>query len=111
MRKVKEVDINGRNLTLNELTVEEVFNLFDGLGGSLLGMMFDGRLPMAVVAKSSGVTETELEKWHPADIDTLITEVETVNPHCARFGKILAKTKAEAEAGRDLKTSGKPVGT
>ena len=110
MRKVKEVDINGRNLTLNELTVEEVFNLFDGLGGSLLGMMFDGRLPMAVVAKSSEITETELEKWHPADIDTLITEVETVNPHCARFSKNLAKAKAEVKAGRDLKTSGKPAG-
>ncbi len=105
MRKIKDTEINGRRITVNELTVEEVVNQLEAATGGLLGMMFDGRLPMTVVAASSGIAEKEFIKWHPADIDKLITEVETVNPHCAR----LCKTLAEIRAARLAKVTEAPV--
>ena len=93
MRKIKDTEINGRQITVNELTVEEVSNLLDNLGGSLIGMMFDGRMPMVIVTHAAGLKEDELKSWCPSDIDKLITEVETVNPHCARLCKFMVKSK------------------
>jgi len=94
MRKIKEIEINGRSITVSELTVEEVVNQLDNAQSGLIGMMFDGRLPMTVVAASCGIVEDEFYTWHPGDIDKLLTEVETVNPHCARLCKTLAEIRA-----------------
>ena len=89
MRIVKTVTINGREVTLNELTVEEVANLLDSLDSGLIDVMFDGRLPLTVVCKSCGIKKKALEKWFPADLDELIKEVEAVNPHSARLCQTL----------------------
>ena len=49
MRIVKTITIDGREITLNELTVEEVSNLLDAIETGLIDIMFDGRLPLTVV--------------------------------------------------------------
>lgn len=105
MRKIKDIEIAGRRITVSELTVEEVINQLDSLVGSLVAIMFDGRLPIEIVAQSSGLDKTEFDKWFPTDIDKLITEVETVNPHCARLCQTMARIRAEKAA----KVSGAPV--
>ena len=93
MRKVKDIKVNGCPITLNELTVEEIINLLGQLSGSLFGVMFDGRLPLVFVTEASGLSEDDLKKWHPADVEKLISEVETVNPHCARLCQTMVKLK------------------
>jgi len=105
MRKVRETEINGRRLTLNELTVAEIYNRLERLGSSLLDVMFDGRLPLDLVCASAGIEENELEVWPPSEIEKLIGEVEKANPHCARLCRNLAaageKALAPTATGKD----------
>ena len=111
MRIIKEIEINGRQIVINELTVEEVTTLLDSLGGSLLGMMFDGRLPVPVVVKATGVTEAELKGWYPSDVEKLLSEVEAVNPHSAQLCANMVKFKAGLDAilKKVPQTSAKPA--
>lgn len=98
MKRVKNIEIDKRQITISELTVEEVVNLLDDLGGSLTAVMFDGRIPLSVVAKSSGLEVKEFNKWLPSDLDILISEVETVNPHSARLCKKLVELSERVRA-------------
>ncbi len=97
MRIVKEVTINGQEITVNELTVAEVVKLIESLESGLVDLMFDERLPLGVVCASSGIKKKALDKWHPSDLEKLVDEVEAANPHSARLCKKLASlVRAEA---------------
>ena len=98
MRLVKTVKVAGREFELKELTVGEVVQGLDNLQSGLADLMFDDRLPLALVCKSAGVKVKELNGWYPADLETLVGEVEGVNPHCARLCRKLAEIAA---AGRE----------
>ncbi len=96
MRKVKEIEINGRRLTLSELTVGEIYERLERLEGSLLNLMFDGRLPFGLVCASAGIEEKELDDWPASEVEKLLLEVEQVNPHCARLCRNLAAAAEKA---------------
>ena len=97
MRIVKTVTIDGREIELKELTVDEVLKLLNGLESGLMDVMFDGRIPLEVVSMSSGIKKKTFEKWFPADLDKLISEVETVNPHSARLCQKLTEIAGRAK--------------
>ena len=97
MRIAKDVTINGREITVNELTVAEVVKIIESIESGLIDLMFDGRLPLSIVSASSGIKKKEFDKWFPSDLDKLINEVEAVNPHSARLCKTLVSLTGRAE--------------
>ncbi|MCK5682198.1 hypothetical protein KAI46_15460 [bacterium] len=98
MRKIKEIEINGRQITINELTVEEVLNLIEKTDTSLIDLMFEGQMPLEMVCVASGIEKEELKSWYPADIAKVTSEAETVNPHSARMCKKLVEFAGQVRA-------------
>ncbi|MBF0148383.1 MAG: hypothetical protein HQL85_19695 [Magnetococcales bacterium] len=87
MRRIKEVEIGDRKVTIRELTVAEVRNWFKDLGkmrenGVDLvneGIIADASLEDVV--RMSDVTMDDLDRLTPSQIEPMIATCREINPH------------------------------
>lgn len=88
MQRTKSIEINGRKLTITEMTVGQVAAAMDNLSPAdpHLELMFDDRFPVSLLPEvSSGLSLDDLKEWTPYEIEKLIEEVEKLNPFLSRM--------------------------
>ncbi len=94
MRKQKQIEIDGKKIVINELTVEQITDLLDSeaTNVSTLDMIFDDETlpPVSAVTKATEIPRKELETWAPSDLEGLFKEVAGLNPF---FVALLARLK------------------
>jgi len=92
MQRTKSIEINGRQLTIIELTVGQVIDAMEHLDPAdpHLELMFDDRFPVSLLPEIAGeLSLDDLKKWTPTEIEKLIEEVEKLNPFLSRMYKRL----------------------
>lgn len=92
MRLIDNFLFNDKDLTVKELTMEELATVLDEMANTVdgLDLMFDGRLPSQAVVESSGLDRDKLHKLTPSLLAKLWDKVEGVNPFfLKRVQKIL----------------------
>jgi len=88
MKKTKSIEINGRQLTIAELTVGQVIDAMEQLDPAdpHLELMFDDRFPVSLLPEiANGLSLDNLKDWTPSEIEKLIEEVEKLNPFLSRM--------------------------
>ena len=88
MKKTKSIEINGRQMTIAELTVGQVIDAMDHLDPAdpHLELMFDDRFPVSLLPEIvSDLKLYDLNVWTPFEIEKLIEEVEKLNPFLSRM--------------------------
>ena len=88
MKKTKSIEINGRQMTIAELTVGQVIDAMDHLDPAdpHLELMFDDRFPVSLLPEIvSDLKLGDLNVWTPSEIEKLIEEVEKLNPFLSRM--------------------------
>ncbi len=94
----KIITIDGRDITLKELTVEEICNCMDavtkGKKVDELDVIMDGRLPAEAVVRSCAIDRAELRALTPTALEPIWEAAAEVNPF---FARMVAKPEAPAE--------------
>ena len=88
MQRTKSIEINGRRLTIAELTVGQVIDAMEHLDPAdpHLELMFDERFPVSLLPEIvSELKLDDLNSWTPSEIEKLIGEVEKLNPFLSRM--------------------------
>lgn len=82
MRRTKNIAWGDGDLTVKELTMQELIDVLGNLGRTAdhLDLVFHERLPSEAVVISSGIPRTELLAFPPSRLDELWKGVEEVNP-------------------------------
>ena len=91
MKRTKEIDIDGRAVTVRELTVAEVRNWLKDLeqvreGGIDLvteGIMADASI--SDVARMTDLSPEDLDNLTPSQIEEVVTSCREINPHFFRL--------------------------
>ena len=99
MRQTKEIKFNGEQITIKELTVEELANILDTASETAdnLDLLFDGGLPSEAVVKSSGVERKILHTLPPSEVHALWQAVEAVNPFFLKAVQLLLGSNQAAK--------------
>ena len=88
MQRTKSIEINGRRLTIAELTVGQIIDAMENLDPAdpHLELMFDDRFPVSLLPEVvSELKLDDLNSWMPSEIEKLIGEVEKLNPFLSRM--------------------------
>ncbi len=82
MRQTKNIQWGEGDLTLQELTMQELATVLDNVAhdADQLDLIFDGRLPSQAVVLSSGLARDALHQLTPSRLDVLWSAAEAVNP-------------------------------
>lgn len=82
MRKTKNFTWCDADMTVHELTMQELADTLDGIAetADYLDLLFDHRLPSEAVVRSSGVQRDTLHQCSPSQLALLWDAVEEVNP-------------------------------
>lgn len=103
MKRSKIIQLDGHEIVLKELTVQEIADCMDAVAGGavdVLDLLMPGQLPSEAVVRSSGVERAELQGFPPSDLELLWEAAGEVNPFFLRM-------VAAPEAGPE-KPSAKP---
>lgn len=95
MRQTKNIKFDDDQITVKELTVEELADILDTVAKTAdnLDLLFDGGLPSEAVVVSSGISRTQLHTMPPSQIYELWQAVEDVNPFFLKAVQLLLGTK------------------
>ncbi len=109
MRKLKQIEFNGKELTVKELTVTEITKLMDGLNNfepHILDIVMDQPIQATAFFLSTGLTMDNLDdSICPSDLIPVYEKVIEVNPTYA------ATIERLKQAGMQAMKSGKlPAG-
>ncbi|MGE4545839.1 MAG: hypothetical protein AB7D06_17240 [Pedobacter sp.] len=105
MRKSKDITVAERKITAEELTVEQVTNIMDGLQTATtdaFDLLFPDRLPSVAVCQSTGLTVVELKGMAPSELDAIWKATEEVNSFFVAMVGRLSSLGAAALAAGDL---------
>lgn len=106
MQKTETIKIDNREITVKEITALESQDYIENLykdEGSFIDELFPDRLPSALVRLCTGLTDEELMKMYPSEIELIINTVESVNPTTAsRMMKLAEIGRKALEADPDL---------
>ncbi len=82
MRKTKQIKFADEQITVKELTVQELADVLDTVASTAdqLDLLFDGGLPSQAVVVSSGIERERLHAAPPSELQQLWQAVEEVNP-------------------------------
>jgi hypothetical protein len=83
MKKSKIIQFDGQEVTVKELTVEQIADCMDAVAAGKadsLDLLFDGRLPSEAVVRATGIERLELHKHSPSVLEQLWNAAEEVNP-------------------------------
>lgn len=83
MKKSKIISFEGEEVTVKELTVEQIADCMDAVAeGQVdsLDLLFDGRLPSEAVVRSTGLERAALHRHSPSSLELLWVAAEEVNP-------------------------------
>jgi len=104
MRKEKPFKIGDKKFTARELTVKQIAQILESAGTdteiSDIDMLFPDRLPSSALAMSLEMPVEELAKYAPSEIETMIDEVEGINPTFAGLMQRLANVGRAALAAQ-----------
>jgi hypothetical protein len=98
MKKSKIIQFDGQEVTVKELTVEEIADCMDAVASGqvdTLDLLFDGRLPSEAVVRCAGIPRADLSKPAPSALEPLWQAVEETNPF---FLKMLKRMAAPGSA-------------
>lgn len=114
MRKEKTITVGDNEITVRELTVDQVTNVMDGLEGaktSVFDLLLPDRLPAVAVCAATDLTLPKLKKMVPSDLVQIWDAVEEVNPFFVGMVERLASLGAAALGAGDLsaETQQKPA--
>ena len=82
MRNTKNIKWQDNDITVQELTMQELAETLDGIASTAdqLDLLFDTRLPSEAVVQSSGIEREKLHECTPSQLEQLWDAVEEVNP-------------------------------
>ena len=83
MRRSKIIKMGDREVTLKELTVQEIADCMDAVAGGavdVLDLLMPGKLPSEAVIRSSGLERSELQAFAPSALDSLWEAAGETNP-------------------------------
>lgn len=86
MQDIKTTTFKGETVTVRELTVKQVREVFDRLDKEstlFIDDLLDQPVPALIVVESTGITLEALEESMPSEVIPLCKEVIEVNPSCA----------------------------
>jgi hypothetical protein len=97
MKLSKIITIDGRDITVKELTVEEICNCMDavttGQQVDTLDVVMDGALPAEAVVRACGIDRAALSALTPSALLPIWEAAAEVNPF---FARMVAKPEAPA---------------
>lgn len=103
MRKKKKTTFDGQDITITELSVEEITNIMEKTTKrreGVVDLMFPARMPIEGVALTTGLKTEELMQAAPSELDALFGEVEEVNPFFVKMCQALFQdVPAPSDAG------------
>ena len=110
MRKTKEMRIGERTITVNELTVAQVAELFDGFTADRVvhkaELLVNSAVPIEAVLLATGMTAEQLAgDIYPSELAEIWQAVEEVNDFLSQLLGRMAQAGREMVAAR---TSGGP---
>jgi hypothetical protein len=81
MKQSKIIQFNGQDVTVKELTVEEIDRIFNsGAVPDILDLVFPDSVPVIAVEAASGLNREVLHPFAPSMLAPLWEAVEAVNP-------------------------------
>lgn len=85
MRKTKNITWRDKDITVQELTMQELIDILDEPESAdelsiVTGLGIESDIPLAGVLDSAGVTKEELRVCTPSQVEALWAAVEEVNP-------------------------------
>ena len=86
MQDIKTTTFKGETVTVHELTVKQVREIFDRLDKEstlFIDDLLDQPVPALIVVESTGIKLETLEESKPSEVLPLCKEVIEVNPSCA----------------------------
>lgn len=100
MQDIKTTTFKGQTITVRELTVKQVREVFDRLDKEsmlFIDDLLDQPVPALIVVESTGITLEQLEESKPSEVIPLCKEVIAINPSCASMirRRVEAVTKME----------------
>lgn len=100
MQDIKTTTFKGETVTVRELTVKQVREVFDRLDKEstlFIDDLLDQPVPALIVVESTGITLEMLEESKPSEVVPLCKEVIEVNPSCASMiqRRVEAATKLQ----------------
>jgi len=90
MQDMKTATFDGKEITVRELTVKqvrEVFSILEKEDASFLDDLLDQPVPALIIAKATGIPIDELYEHRPSALAELAKEVAAVNPSVASLIK------------------------
>lgn len=90
MQDMKSATFQGNRVTVKELTVKQVREVFERLnheGHLFIDDLLDQPVPALVVTEATGIPLEQLEEALPSELITLCSEVIAVNPSLASMIK------------------------
>lgn len=90
MQDMKTTTFNGKEITVKELTVKQVRQVFSRINEEELLFfddLMDQPVPALIIAEATGIPAENLEDHKPSDLTALAKEVESVNPTVASLIK------------------------
>lgn len=103
MRKTKNITWRDKDITVKELTMQELIDILDEPPASdelsiVTGLGIESDLPLEAVIDSAGVTKDELCACTPSQVEALWQAVEEVNPFFLRAAKRLSEQRQQITA-------------
>ncbi|MDY0261978.1 hypothetical protein [Syntrophotalea acetylenica] len=95
MKKSKIIQFDGQEVTVKELTVEQIADCMDAVcEGKVdnLDLLFDGQLPSEAVVRSTGLERGALQTHSPSALELLWKAVEETNPFFLKMVRRMAVT-------------------
>ncbi len=90
MQDMKTITFNDNEITVKELTVKQVRQVFSRLekeDALFLDDILDQHVPALVIAEATGISVTDMEGHKPSELVALAQEVASVNPSVASLIK------------------------
>ena len=86
MKDSNTISFNGKEVTVEELTVKQVretLSKIDKADPQLIDELMDCPVPALVITEATSITYAEMEKCKPSELKDLVEEVVLVNPSFA----------------------------
>lgn len=104
MQRTKAIIIDNKEIICSELLTGEVQEIMDGLETiktGIIDMLFPDRIPSCAIKKSTGMSDENLNKYSPSELEIIINAVEEVNP---TFASLLQRLAAVGRRYREMKS-------
>lgn len=108
MRKTKIIKINDREITVKELTVDQIIKIMDSSDDpdiNDIDMLFPDRLPSSALVMSLGMKIKDLARYTPSEIESMLDAVEEINP---TFAGLMQRLANVGRAALEAKKSEEP---